>query len=125
VVEQRRLVSEVNPMPLIRAIRDFIQRRMQVPEMSSPHSETFRGDVYHDLGGGAGLNWGGILGIVLLLIALPVIAFLVMAGVVYEGVIRVDRSRRLPSAAHWTLSLAITLIGLGIIAMVVLPALTT
>ncbi len=96
-------------MPLIRALRGWIGRRMEVPEMSSPHSETYRGDVYHDLGAGAGVNWGGLLWLVLLLVALPLIIFLVSVGIVYEGVIRVDRSRRLPSAAHWTLATAGTI----------------
>jgi hypothetical protein len=82
-------------MPLIRAVREWIARRVQVRE---PYYPTRAPET---------TAWGGMFWIVLVLIGLPLIALLFVIGLVYEGVIRIDGRRVLPGAAHWTIAAAI------------------
>lgn len=60
---------------------------------------------------------GGSVWLGLILVFVPLIAVLVIIGLVYEQVIRIDRSRRLPSAVHWVLA---STLGILLVVMLVL-----
>lgn len=62
----------------------------------------------------AGIAWLAVLGI-----ASPLIALLVVIGLVYEGVIRIDRPRMLPSAVHWALASAVGILLIAVLVVVV------
>jgi hypothetical protein len=71
-------------VPLISRVREWIARR--------------NADITYGGAEAAGLAWIVMWPIVLIL--LPVLLFLVLVGLVYEGLVRIDRQRRLDG---WTL----------------------
>ena len=103
-------------MPLIRAIGRFFNRRMSVDVPSEQYSDLIRAEARADLGGGAGsLGASGMVWAVIMLIALPLIAVLVLIGLLYELLIRVARGR-LPHWADWLLASAASValvVGIG------------
>jgi hypothetical protein len=90
-------------MPLIRAIRAFFSRRMAVSEPYVPHDPSVT-------------NYAGAVMMVLLVLAIPVIAFLVLVGLLYELIARLDVSGRLPNALRWSAS---TLFGIALTTLLV------
>ncbi|MDL2334768.1 MAG: hypothetical protein QFC55_01885 [Chloroflexota bacterium] len=88
-------------MPLIRAIGRFIRRRMDVDPAG-----------YQTDTAGSMQNATEIGFLFIVILFLPLIALLVLIGLLYEGVIRIPGSHKLPSALHWALAGAIgTLVG--------------
>lgn len=93
-------------MPLIRAIRRSFGRRGQ--DMDAYGSEPQFGTYSQ---GNAWWLW-----LVAFIVLLPLVAFLVVVGLLYELVIRLDRGRRLPAAVVWLISSAAALaivVGVG------------
>ena len=93
-------------MPLIRALRGWMGRRMAVTETSYPV-----GRLDH---AGWGSEATGLTWLVLWLIGLPVIAAILLIGLAYEIVIRVDGAR-LPEFLRWTIASGL---GLTVVAAV-------
>lgn len=95
-------------MPLIRALRGWISRRMAVNETLDLRGAYDPSAGMHRGRESAGATWG-----VIMLAGLPLIATLVVIGVVYESVIRIDRPGLLPSAVRWALA---TVVGILVVA---------
>ncbi len=85
-------------MPLIRGIRDWFGRRMS--------DSTMYGTAAAD--GGASLSSASWLWLLAFIVLLPVVAVLLLIGLLYEIVIRIDR-HRLGSFAEWAISTAAAL----------------
>jgi hypothetical protein len=92
---------------------------MSVDYSTDQYADAIRAEYRGDLGGGMGSMGGGIAWMAVVLVSLPVVAFLVLVGVIYEIVIRLGR-HQLPSFADWTVSLlaAVALVGVGGVALV-------
>jgi hypothetical protein len=84
-------------MPLIRAVARWIGRRTEVSEPYIPSRP-----IGHT--GGWNTDTGAIVWFVVVLIALPLVALLVLVGLVYEAIIRLDRGRRLADPIHWAIA---------------------
>jgi phosphotransferase system glucose/maltose/N-acetylglucosamine-specific IIC component len=89
-------------MPLIKTMRAWIGRRINDTETYYP-----TGQIEN--------NWtvkqaGPLLWLLIFILALPVIALLVLIGVVYEAVIRVDARRRLGASTRWAISSAVGIV---------------
>ncbi len=98
-------------MPLIRALRAWLGGRMAVH------------DTYYPGGGmepaRSGMDPTGAIWLVLVLIGLPLIALLVIVGLFYEALIRIDRRPVLPSPVHWAISAGFgTVLAAGLTAVV-------
>ena len=76
-------------MPLIRAIGRWIARRNEVTEPYVPNRPM-------NYGGDSGAAMG--IWLVFVVLVLPFVAFLVLTGLVYEGVLRLDRGSWLEHA---------------------------
>lgn len=85
-------------MPLIRAIRKWFGRRLS--------DATMYGTTAAD--GGASMSIASQLWLMAFIVLIPVIAVLVLIGLMYELVIRVD-GRRLDVFYEWALSSALAL----------------
>lgn len=90
-------------MPLIGALRGWFGSRMA--DHDTKYYPGGRVEPPSLLIQSAGLFWLAIA-----VVALPLIALLVVVGLLYEAVIRIDRRPSLPSWLHWAISA-----GLGII----------
>ena len=88
-------------MPLIRALHGWDNRRMAVAETSYPTGQL-------EQTGWMALASGPIW-LVLLLVALPVIAAIVLIGLVYEVVVRLDGGTRIPEFLRWAVASVIAL----------------
>jgi hypothetical protein len=92
-------------VPLIRAIKAFFDRR------NEPRGPQV--DRSPDLGMAAvGGQTTAVLWLVVVVVTLPAVAWLVFVGLIYEAVIRVDRSRRLPEAVPWAIAV---LVGVAVV----------
>jgi hypothetical protein len=88
---------------------------MSVPYSPDQYGDAIRAEYGGGLGGGTSMQ-GGMAWMAVMLVALPLIAFLVVVGLVYELVVRVSR-HRLPSLVDWTVALlgAAALVGIGVV----------
>ncbi|MEP7158959.1 MAG: hypothetical protein ABI797_05995 [Chloroflexota bacterium] len=82
-------------MPLIRGIRAWFDRRMSDASMAGMAAAD----------GGASLSSASWLWLIVFIILVPVIAVLVLIGLIYEIVIRIDQHRLGPQV-EWLLSSA-------------------
>ncbi len=89
-------------MPLIKAMRAWIGRRISDTETYYPTGQMENNRTVK--------QGGPMLGLLILIVGLPLIALLVLIGVVYEAVIRFDARRRLGAGAHWAISSAVGIV---------------
>lgn len=103
-------------MPLIRAIRAWFGRRMA--DHDTKYYPGGRVEPPSLLVQSAGLIWLAVA-----VVALPLIALLVLIGLFYEAVIRIDRRLSLPPWLHWATSAGLGIVLAAGIAAVVLDRL--
>ena len=97
-------------MPLIRALRGWMGRRLN--DSTYPGGPPDHASVSRDT---TGAVW-----LALLIIALPLIGLLVLIGLAYEAVIRIDRRGCLTPPLAWGIS---SVVGLALVTAVSIGAL--
>lgn len=96
-------------MPPIRAIGRWIGRRNEVTEPYVPAQPMSGGDQ--------GMAWTLVV-----LVASPILAFLVLTGLAYDGVTRVDR-RRLGPVLDWGIAVVVAAVLVGVLIVAALNVL--
>jgi hypothetical protein len=94
-------------MPLIRALRAWFGRRLEVNEPYQPTPP------------GMGQQLAPIVWLVVIAFALPLILLLILVGFAYELVVRIDPAGRLGTPLHWASSAAFGIVlAVGVTALI-------
>jgi hypothetical protein len=102
-------------VPLIYALRARFGRRLADNDTYYADGTVGRPSLASQ---SAGLVWLAVV-----VVALPLIALLVVVGLFYEGILRIDRRPSLPSWLHWAISAGLGIVIVGGVTAVVLSRL--